>query len=51
MLRDWIGAMDTTLADRWSAPLSFMPVTIGENLREIHFKYTNLVEAAISGFV
>jgi hypothetical protein len=51
MLRDWIDAMDTTLANRWSAPLSFMPVTIGRNLREIHFKYTDLVEAAISGYV
>ncbi len=51
MLRDWIGAMDTTLAERWSAPLRFMPVTVGGNLREIHFKYPDLLEAAISGYV
>jgi hypothetical protein len=35
MLRDWIDVMDTTLANRWSAALSFMPVTVGRNLREI----------------
>ena len=51
ILRDWIGAMDTTLANRWSAPLSFMPVTVGRNLREIHFKYPDLFEAAICGYV
>jgi hypothetical protein len=51
MLRDWIDAMDTTLANRWSAPLSFMPVTVGRNLREIHFEYPDSFEAVICGYV
>jgi hypothetical protein len=51
MLRDWIGAMDTTLANRWSGPLSFVQATVGENLREIHFPYPDLVRAAIAGYV
>jgi hypothetical protein len=50
-LRDWIGAMDTTLADRWSEPLSFVQAKVGENLKEIHFPYPDLVGAAISGYI
>jgi hypothetical protein len=50
LLRDWIGAMDTTLADRWSGPLSSVQATVGKNLREIHFPYPDLVRAAISGY-
>ena len=51
VLRDWIGAMDTTLANRWSGPLSFVQASVGENLREIHFPYPDLVRAAICGYV
>jgi hypothetical protein len=50
-LRDWIGAMDTTLANRWSGPPSFVQATVGKDLREIHFPYPGLVRAAISGYV
>lgn len=51
LLRDWIGAMDTTLANRWSGPLSFVQATVGRNLREIHFPDPGLVRAAIVGYV
>jgi hypothetical protein len=44
-----IGAMDTTLANRWSGPLSFVQATVGKNLREIRFPYPDLVRAAIAG--
>jgi hypothetical protein len=50
-LRNWIGAMDTTLPNRWSAPLSFVQATVGKNLREIHFSCPDLVRAAIYGYV
>jgi hypothetical protein len=32
LLRDWIGAMDTTLPKRWSGPLSFVQATVGHQL-------------------
>lgn len=51
ILQDWIGAMDTTLANRWSGPLSFVQATVGDNLSEIHFPYPDLVGAAISGYI
>jgi hypothetical protein len=51
LLRDWIGAMDTTLPNRWSKPPSFVQATVGKNLREILFPYPNLIRAAISGYV
>ena len=51
LLRDWIGAIDTTLANRWSGPLSLVQATVGKDLREIHFPYPDLVSAAISGYM
>jgi hypothetical protein len=51
MLRSWISAMDTTLANRWSGPLSFVQATVGKNLREIHFPYPDSIRAAICGHV
>ncbi len=51
MLRDWIGAMDTTLASRWAGPLTWVEATVGKNLREIHFPFPDLIRAAISGYV
>jgi hypothetical protein len=50
-LRDWIGAMDTTLASQWAGPLSYVQATVGKDLSEIHFQDPDLIRAAIAGYV
>jgi carboxypeptidase C (cathepsin A) len=50
-LRDWIGAMDTTLASQWAGTLGYVQATVGKDLGEIHFGHPDLIRAAIAGYV